>query len=64
MVNKRPEVIYKQSNQSLQVQGTCLNRGSSKQGHDLLVLIHYIFCCCTSAHLLMFNLSIKLLSGM
>lgn len=59
MVNKRPEITYKQSNQAVPVQGTCLNTGSSKQGHDLLLLMHGVFCCWASEPWLTFNLSIK-----
>lgn len=50
MVNKRPEITYEQSNQAEPVQGMSLNTVSSKQGHDLLLLMHDIFCCWASEH--------------
>lgn len=46
------------------VQGTWLNTVSSKQGHDLLLLKHGIFCFCASESWLTFNLSIKFPSDM
>lgn len=64
MVNKRPQITYKQSNQAVPIQGTCLNTVSSKQGHDLLLLMHDICFCWASEPWLMFNLSIKFLSDM